>query len=86
MYKSNLVLLLSFTAAVVASPAPTALEDRNIINCKVIGALADLKPLGAKATSFCSSYLHIPTPITQTVTAAAATVYVLLPLLFSGMS
>jgi hypothetical protein len=70
MFQFNIALLVSFVAVVTSSPAPANLEQR-AANCNVVtGALAILKPLGAPATSFCSSYLHIPATSTLTTTSA----------------
>ena len=72
------LLLASVVALVSGSPVPEPqqqeLEPRNL-DCKAVnGALTLLKGLGAPATQFCSSYLHVPYTATQTITGATATV------------
>jgi hypothetical protein len=72
------ILVFTLVSLVCSSPAPQNNRGPNPnLNCnavtRVVGAL---KPLGAKATSFCNSYLSISPTITQTTTLTPATVYV----------
>ncbi|KAF2623337.1 hypothetical protein BU25DRAFT_451331 [Macroventuria anomochaeta] len=65
--------LLSMATAAYASPLarPTDALKERAVNCnKVNAALGVLKILGSPATTFCSSYLHIPATVTQTATVA----------------
>ncbi|KAE9378319.1 hypothetical protein N431DRAFT_461848 [Stipitochalara longipes BDJ] len=76
-------LLLPFTCYVAANPAPVGvtvdkrssqdLEDRSLI-CKLDLVLLAFKAVAAKATPYCSSYLHIPTStIVKTTTPLTTT-------------
>lgn len=75
---SNSLLLISIAATTHANPMaqPTDLLEKRL-NCKDVNVVLNvIKALGPPATSFCSSYLHIPGPTTRTTTLATATVYV----------
>lgn len=70
-------LLLLLACCVTANLAPAgvvvdgrsndALKDRSLI-CKLDLVLLAFKAIAAKATSFCSSYLHIPTSTIMSTT------------------
>lgn len=78
MFKHILTLSLALAAVIVANPSPANLEER--ANCNAVsGALLVLKPLGAPATSFCSSYLKIPATSTVLSTTQPAPVLVAIP-------
>lgn len=82
MHKLFFLLPLVHTANVLAFPEPE-FEERAVNCAAVTGALGILKVLGKPATSFCSSYLHIPRPTTAVSTATpSTTVWVI----FSGRS
>jgi hypothetical protein len=74
--------LLHGAVLVAANPileSKQELEGR-AVNCNAVNAaLSVLKVLGPPATTFCSSYLKIPATITTTSTAAASTVYAIIP-------
>lgn len=78
----RLLTLFAWTLATVSAnplttpmPANPATEKR-APDCKAVSAaLTILKALGPPATSFCSSYLRIPTAATTTFTAPAAITY-----------
>jgi hypothetical protein len=61
---------------VYAHPKQGELIIARAVNCKVVtGVLGVVKALGAPATSFCSSYLHVPatSTIQATITPTATT-------------
>jgi hypothetical protein len=63
-----LTIALWGNVLVSAHPKHGELVVARAVNCKVVtGVLAVVKALGVPATSFCSSYLHIPA--TSTVQA-----------------
>ncbi|KAF2734549.1 hypothetical protein EJ04DRAFT_564126 [Polyplosphaeria fusca] len=76
----NLKQILTFGALFAgahALPEPTNALKPRAVDCKAVNkALSCLKTLGAPATAFCSSYLHIPATTTITSTAVANTVTV----------
>jgi hypothetical protein len=78
----RLLALFTWTLATVyANPFPAPMPtdpaiEKRAPDCKAVNAaLTILKALGPPATSFCSSYLRVPTAATTTFIAPAATVY-----------
>lgn len=81
MIAMRLLTLFAWTLATVSAnpfpaPMPTNLGiEKRAPDCKAVNAaLTILKVLGPPATSFCSSYLHVPSAATTTFTAPPATV------------
>ncbi|KAH7074343.1 hypothetical protein BKA63DRAFT_312064 [Paraphoma chrysanthemicola] len=75
---SNSRLLVLIAAAAHANPIaqPTSSLGKGI-NCNQVNVVLNvIKALGPPATSFCSSYLHIPAPTTRITTIAPAIVTV----------
>ncbi|KAH7064290.1 hypothetical protein BKA63DRAFT_572206 [Paraphoma chrysanthemicola] len=79
----RLLALFTWTLATVSAnpfPAPMPTDpaiEKRAPDCKAVNAaLTILKALGPPATSFCSSYLRVPTAATTTFIAPAATVTV----------
>ena len=64
--------ILSLATSAFAGPLAQPMDsiERRAVDCKKVNAaLSVLKVLGPPATTFCSSYIHIPATTTQTATA-----------------
>jgi hypothetical protein len=74
----SLWILATVHASPYAEPTLVARDTNHLekrVNCNAVNAaLTVLKALGPPATTFCSSYLHIPATATATVTAPTPTV------------
>lgn len=81
-----LLLMLDSTVAGLGMPAPHHIAER-AVNCKVVtGVLAAVKNLGGLATSYCSSYLHIPATTTLTSITTGTPGYVFTRLTNPGLA
>ncbi|KAF2432544.1 hypothetical protein EJ08DRAFT_121453 [Tothia fuscella] len=73
---SSGALLISplFLASTQASAVPEKIFVARAVNCKAVtGVLAIVMGLGAPATSFCSSFIHIPATTTKFTTTTPST-------------